>query len=360
MANLRSTVILKTDICGFTSRVKNLSKGELSALLNQHKIFITEVISKHEGSIIKGEGDSFWLIFPSVTIAALAAIEIQQELRAKEAGKGDDERLAIRVAITLGDVLHQDRDIFGDTVNLTARIESITPQDEIYLSQAAWLALNKAEVQTSFVNEFSLKGMIEAEKVYRIDQRHKTRIIINQAIIKADLRGFMFYQEASSIESVEALLTSFDQIEQTVCQEYGGTIRNIVGDSHLLTFPESKSALGAMASLCSKWKVFISKNNIPCGLSIGMTTGDLNIFRSCTYGNDINTAARLEKVSNIVSPGSEKNCVVVSEKIKEEVNGTSWEEKLNKIDKYVILDNILDYGLFDFFSENTVYQLIFD
>lgn len=83
-----------------------------------------------------------------------------QELRRLQSGKSDDNRLSIRVMIALGDVLHQDRDIFGDTVNFTATIESITPQNEIYCSQAAWLALNKAEVQTSFVNEFSWKGSV--------------------------------------------------------------------------------------------------------------------------------------------------------------------------------------------------------
>ncbi|WP_242057075.1 MULTISPECIES: hypothetical protein [Oscillatoriales] len=52
------------------------------------------------------------MIFSSVTTAALAAVEMQQELRAIQSGKGDDERLSIRISISLGDVLHQDRDIF--------------------------------------------------------------------------------------------------------------------------------------------------------------------------------------------------------------------------------------------------------
>ncbi|WP_432812932.1 adenylate/guanylate cyclase domain-containing protein [Pantanalinema sp. GBBB05] len=60
--------------------------------------------------------------------------------------------------------------MFGDSVNLAARIESVTPAGETYLSQAAWLALNKAEVSTEFVDSFSLKGMSEPEKVYRINQ----------------------------------------------------------------------------------------------------------------------------------------------------------------------------------------------
>ncbi|MEG4306637.1 adenylate/guanylate cyclase domain-containing protein [Microcoleus sp. D3_18a_C4] len=358
MANLRSSVIVKTDICGYTARVKKLSQSDLSSLLNEHKTFVSDISARNEGSVIKGEGDSFWIIFPSVTAAAVAAIEMQQELRSQQSSKANDERIAIRVSITLGDVLHQDKDIFGDTVNLTARIESVTPPDEIYLSQAAWLALNKAEVQTSFVNEFSLKGMSEPEKVYKVDQSYKTRIIKNQAIIKADLRGFIAYQESNSIKEVEYLLTNFETFEKTICEEYGGTIRSIVGDSHLLTFQEAHSALAAMESLCENWKLFINANQIPCGLSVGVAKGNLYIFRSCTYGKDIHIADRLEDLSKIVSPEKEKNSVIVSDQIKREVSGSKWEYKLIKLDKNVILDNLLDYSQFDFFQENDVYRCL--
>jgi class 3 adenylate cyclase len=358
MATLRSTVIMKTDISQFTQRVKNLSQSELSSLLNQHKNFISNISVKNEGSVIKGEGDAFWIIFSSVTSAALAAVEMQQELRTMQSGKADDERLAIHVAIALGDVLHQDTDIFGDTVNLTARIESVTPPDEIYLSQAAWLALNKAEIQTSFVNEFSLKGMSEPEKIYKIDQKHKTRIIKNQVIIFTDLRGFTAYHESHSIEDVERLLTQLDLLEKEVCEEYGGTIRLITADAYFLTFIEAHLALAAIESLCRKWSEFIQQHQIGCGIRIGVNKGDLNIFRSCIYGRDINIAARLETTGRIICPGTEQNSVLVTERIKDEVSGTSWSDKLQKVDKRVILDQISDYRPKDFFRENDVYQLI--
>lgn len=360
MGNLRSTVIMKTDICGFTAKVKDLSESELSALLNQHKSFISNIITKNEGSIVKGEGDAFWIIFSSVTAAALAAVEMQQELRAIQSGKGDDERLAIRVAITLGDVLHQDRDIFGDTVNLTARIESITPGDEIYLSQAAWLALNKAEVQASFVNEFSLKGMNEPEKIYRIDQKHKTRIIKNQAIVITDLKGFTAYHESCSIEEVEKLLTQLDLLEKEVCEAFGGTIRIIIADAYLLTFPEAHLALSAIEVLCQKWKKFIQSNPHCCGLAVGINKGDLNIFRSCTYGRDINIAARLEPIGRLICSQTTQNTVMVSERIKNEVSGTPWERKLQKVDKNFILENLLDHRSKEIFIRNDVYQFIIE
>ena len=153
MANLRTTVILKTDIVDSTPRLAEQTQAEMGLQRKQHKQFITEVANKNFGSIFQEEGDGYWIEFPSVTTAVLAAMEMHQNLRTMQAGKGEKQRLAIRAAITVGDVLHQETDSIGTTMNLTARIEKVTPPDETYLSHAAWLILNKAEVQTSYVND---------------------------------------------------------------------------------------------------------------------------------------------------------------------------------------------------------------
>ena len=81
MENLRSTVIMKTDLAGFTDRVTKSSHRDLSELLGKHDEIISEVVARHAGTTIKGEGDSFWITFTSVTTAALAALEIQRDLQ---------------------------------------------------------------------------------------------------------------------------------------------------------------------------------------------------------------------------------------------------------------------------------------
>src|SRR6266849_6301063 len=143
MTTLRTTVIMKTDISGSTVKFRGLAEADLHALLIDHREFLRRHALAHDGRIVKPEGDGFWLAFPSVTAAALAARAMQEELRLAQPNKGDD-RLAMRVVISLGDVLHEDGALVGDTVVLTARLEAITPPDEIYLSAAAWLALNQA------------------------------------------------------------------------------------------------------------------------------------------------------------------------------------------------------------------------
>src|SRR5215468_1982096 len=177
MNPLRTTVIMKTDISGSTSRFRELLTADLQALLGEHRDFLARHAAKHDGCIIKSAGDGHWLEFPSVTGAAKAAIEMQEGLRLAQPNRGDN-RIAIRIVIALGDIAVQDGDFIGDVfATLATRVEAITPPDEIYLTAAARLALTSAEIQTALVESFALKGFAEPIPVYRIEQRHRTRTI---------------------------------------------------------------------------------------------------------------------------------------------------------------------------------------
>jgi class 3 adenylate cyclase len=186
---LRVTAVMKTDISDSTPRFRALSEADLAALLAAHREFVSGVVAAEEGRIIKAAGDGFWIAFPSVTAAGLAAMTMQEVLRRAQSNKGDN-RLAMRIVITLGDVLYEEGDFFGDVIALADRIEAITPADEIYMSAAAKLAINQAEVQTTLVDAFALKGFTEPVPVYRIEQTHRMQEIADQYIVYTDLRGF--------------------------------------------------------------------------------------------------------------------------------------------------------------------------
>lgn len=189
MNPLRTTVLMKTDISGSTSRFHELLAADLQALLGEHRDFLARHAAKHEGHIIKAVGDGHWLEFPGVTGAAKAAIEMQEELRLAQPNRGDD-RIAIRIVIALGDIAVQDGDFIGDAFALATRVEAVTPPDEIYLTAAARLALTSAEIQTALVESFAFKGFSEPMSVYRIEQRHRTRTITDAFILFSDLSGF--------------------------------------------------------------------------------------------------------------------------------------------------------------------------
>ena len=318
MAIYRTTVILKTDIVDSTPRLAEQTQAEMSLQRRQHKQFIAETAAKYHGSIFQEEGDAFWIEFPSVTDATLAAMEIHQNLRSMQAGKGEKQRLAIRAVVTVGDILHQETDTLGMTMSLTARIEKITPPDEIYLSHAAWLIMNKAEVQTLFVGEFELKGFKEPEKVYRVTQKTGIRELTDHCIVLADAKGFSRFFNTHNKEDVERFLLEYDALMNEVCTRHGGVVRQITGDMYFLTFENANQTITALRMLSHNWNSINERFNI--GISIGAHKGSLQVFRSYVFGNDINTTEYLSDLGRYYRTDRDQVFAVISGKVRDEAD----------------------------------------
>lgn len=330
MGNYRTTVILKTDIVDSTPRLSEQTQAEMGMQRRHHKQFIAQTAARHYGSVFEEEGDAYWIEFPSVTDAVLAAIDMHQTLRSSQAGKADGQRLAIRAVITVGDILHQETDTIGMTMSLTARLEKITPADEIYLSHAAWLVLNKAEVQTSFVNEFQFKGFSEPEKVYRVDHKYGMRVLTDQCIVLADAQGFTDFVKSNGTDVIERFLLEYDDLMSAVCEKHGGIIRQINGDMYFMTFVEARQSLGAITMICQSWKDISERLNI--GMSIGAHKGDIHVFRSYVFGDAINITGFLSDFGRVFIPENNQISAVTSGKIRENFIGTEYEGRFHELD----------------------------
>jgi len=320
---------MKTDIRGSTVRFRALPEVDLDALLAEHRHFVSRLAATHDGRIVKPEGDGFWVVFPSVTAGALAAMSMQEELRLAQPGKGDD-RLAMRIVLTLGDVLHQEGALVGDAVVLAARIEDLTPPDETYLSAAAWLAVNQAEVRTAFVDTFTLKGFPEPLSVYRIEQTHRTRVIAGQYIVITDLHGFGAVAEAGPMTVVEKILDRLLELVSGVCREFGGTNRVGEADSYCLTFPDPRLTLAAVERLAEEWGAFECGEGIRCPMNVAVHKGVLYAFRSYLYSRDLAVAVAVESATSRLPPGD--TSIFVTERVRLDLVGTPWEKRLQPVD----------------------------
>src|ERR1039458_2085733 len=121
----RNLVILLTDIKGFTDRTSHQSRVEIQQLLENHKKIVLPILQGRGGTLIKTMGDAFLMTYESPTNAVLAGIEVQAALRRYNEGKPPERRIDLRVAINQGEVNLADNDVFGEAVNITARIEAI-------------------------------------------------------------------------------------------------------------------------------------------------------------------------------------------------------------------------------------------
>ena len=134
MDNLRSTVIMKTDLADFTSRVSKASQSDLAHMLNVQKDLVSVVVSKNSGSIVKGEGDSFWITFPSVTTAAVSAVEIQQEFQIAQAGFSEEDTADLDISILTEETL----EMLKYEGNYFARAYGKNPDSILYDSDFIW------------------------------------------------------------------------------------------------------------------------------------------------------------------------------------------------------------------------------
>jgi class 3 adenylate cyclase len=337
MTGLCLAAIMKTDIGGSTPRFRALGESDLTALLVQHRELIGNVSAAHGGQIVKSAGDGFWILFPSATGAALAATAMQEELAQTQSNKGDD-RFAMRIVVTLGDVLHEGGDIFGDAVNLAARIETVTPVDEIYISAAARLAVTDAEVRTTLVDAFALKGFVEPVPVYRIEPQHRTQIFTDQYIVWSDLRGFGGFSQNAPVAQVEIVLDMLLHLVGEVCRAFGGIIRFNVGDAHCMTFDDPDEALAAAQRLVKDWDTFNERVSA-CTIAVAVHKGSFNLFRSIAYGSDLNIAAQIVDAAH-----RRPSSVLVSESAQRDVDEGKWKGRLEPTDLELGKDHAA-YGL---------------
>jgi class 3 adenylate cyclase len=329
MNPLRTTVLMKTDISGSTSRFRELLAADLQALLAEHRDFLARYAAKHEGHIIKAAGDGYWLEFAGVTGAAKAAIEMQEELRLAQPNRGDD-RIAIRIVIALGDIAAQDGDFIGDAFALATRVEAVTPPDEIYLTAAARLALTSAEIQIAPVESFVFKGFSEPMLVYRIEQRHRTRTITDAFILFSDLSGFGRMMDAGpTTATVERILDALDALARGSAQELGGTVRFNLGDSYCVTFAEATQAIAWAERLSRNWEAIRHREH-GCTISIGLHRGTLYTFRSFLYGRDVWIASQLQSASAKLL-GSEEHGIFVTAAVRNALFGTPSHNRLQPI-----------------------------
>jgi class 3 adenylate cyclase len=144
--------VVFTDLANYTQSVAAADRVALRNLISEHERFVTPILTKHRGTVVKNLGDSFMALFPSATDALRAGLEAVEE-GLKSGG------LLMRVSCATGDVEEIDGDAFGDAVNLSARINSRTPAGEVWFSESTRQCMNQSEIPWEPVGSFSLKGI---------------------------------------------------------------------------------------------------------------------------------------------------------------------------------------------------------
>jgi len=129
------TVIFSADVVGYSGLMERDEAGTLSRLKENRAALFDPRVAAHGGRIFKLMGDGVLIEFPSASSAVTCALEIQQAMAAAEPNLAESERLRYRIGINLGDVIIEAEDIYGEGVNVAARLQALAPVGGITLSR---------------------------------------------------------------------------------------------------------------------------------------------------------------------------------------------------------------------------------
>ena len=162
------TTIFSADVQGYSRLMEADEEGTL-ATLKQYREAMERLIEAHGGRVINTWGDGLIAEFPSVVESVRVAIDVQNELAGRNAGRSDATRMQFRIGINLGDVIVEGDDIYGDGVNIAARLQSSAAPGGIVISNTVYDQVrNKMSVGFEFLGSLSVKNIEETVPSYAV------------------------------------------------------------------------------------------------------------------------------------------------------------------------------------------------
>jgi TolB-like protein/class 3 adenylate cyclase len=165
----RLAAILAADVVGYSRMIELDEVGTLARLRRVRHEIVDPVLAEHGGRIFKLMGDGMLAEFPSAVQALRAAIDLQEQLRARNEQSSDGERIEVRIGVHQGDVVVEGRDLLGDGVNIAARLESLAEPGGICISARVYEdATGKVAIDAQDMGEQALKNIGRAVHAFRV------------------------------------------------------------------------------------------------------------------------------------------------------------------------------------------------
>jgi len=213
------SAILSADVKAYSRLMSADEEGTVKAL-NDCREIIARCVGDHRGRVVDSPGDNVLAEFASTVEAVKCAVKIQEDLKIRNADLPESRRMEFRIGINLGDVIEEKSRIYGDGVNIAARIEGLAEAGGICISRTAYDQVkNKLEVGYEYLGEHSVKNIAEPVHVYRVlmepeaagkvigeKRKEKRRMVLVALIVFligfAGLAGWYLYiQKSKQVEA---------------------------------------------------------------------------------------------------------------------------------------------------------------
>jgi adenylate cyclase len=203
------TAILSADVVGYSRLMEDNEEATIQAL-NAHRNSMSTLIEQHRGRVVDMTGDNLMAEFSSVVDAVRCAVEIQKEMSERNADLQKNRRMLFRIGVNLGDIIEEDDRIYGDGVNIAARLEGLAEGGGICISGTAYDQLkNKLQLGYHYLGEHSVKNIAAPVRVYKvlmepeavgkiIGEKRRTKSwmgVVAAAVLLVGLAGWYLYIE---------------------------------------------------------------------------------------------------------------------------------------------------------------------
>ncbi len=165
----RLAAILAADVVGYSRLMERDEAGTFAILKARRKEVLEPLVAKHQGRVFKSTGDGVLVEFGSAVNAVQCAVDLQEGMAAANGDQPEDRQIALRIGVNLGDVMVEGSDLYGDGVNIAARLEALAEPGGILVSGTAYdHARNKVGVGFTDLGARALKNIAEPVRVYRV------------------------------------------------------------------------------------------------------------------------------------------------------------------------------------------------
>src|SRR5207253_3610581 len=167
----RLTAILAADVVGYSRLMGVNEEGTLAALKAIRRELVDPRIVEHRGRIVKTTGDGLLVKFASVVDAVRCAVAVQQAMPKRNTDVEADSRIELRIGINLGDVIVEGDDLYGDGVNIAARVEALADAGGVFVSNTVYDHVrDRLPFAFDDLGEQSLKNIMRPVRVYRVSR----------------------------------------------------------------------------------------------------------------------------------------------------------------------------------------------
>jgi class 3 adenylate cyclase/tetratricopeptide (TPR) repeat protein len=287
---------LAADVAGYSRLMGRDEEGTLAQLKSFRKTLVDPTIAAHRGRIVKTTGDGMLAEFASAVDAARCAMEVQRGMAAQNADVPQDGRIEFRIGIHVGDIIIDDNDIFGDGVNIAARLEGIAEPGGVCISDDAQRQIRgKVEIAFDDMGPQALKNIAEPMRAWRLrigasssqavptkppaesaappEQRQLTIMVCNMV-------GSVPLSARHDPEDMHDRIAAFHKGIADVVARFGGFVAQYLGDGLLVYFGypaagehDAEQAVRAGLAILDAVRTLKATSGVPFQASAGIATG---------------------------------------------------------------------------------------